>query len=58
MPRRKLLVPGIDNMLNQYREEIGEEFGVYRPVSERELSAIKPKKNKEKNTKNDSKSRK
>lgn len=36
MPRRKLLVPGVEPMLDQYREEIGEEFGIYRPVSERD----------------------
>ncbi|SDM64287.1 hypothetical protein SAMN04488137_1203 [Fictibacillus solisalsi] len=36
MPRRKLLVPGIELMLDHYREEIGEEFGIYRPVSERD----------------------
>lgn len=36
MPIRKLLAPGIESMLDRYREEIGEEFGIYRPVSERD----------------------
>ncbi|WHY74404.1 hypothetical protein [Fictibacillus enclensis] len=54
MPRRKLLVPGVEPMLDQYREEIGEEFGIYRPVSERDAmvkESVKKSKTDDKDTK-------
>ncbi|MDM5198853.1 hypothetical protein QUF79_12550 [Fictibacillus enclensis] len=54
MPRRKLLVPGVESMLDQYREEIGEEFGIYRPVSERDAMV----KESEKKSKTDDKDKK
>ncbi|MCQ6265778.1 hypothetical protein M1K46_08865 [Fictibacillus sp. WQ 8-8] len=58
MPRRKLLVPGVDSMLNQYREEIGEEFGIYRPAAERDFTEKKPDRKKEKsNGRKETKSR-
>ncbi|TLS37349.1 hypothetical protein [Pseudalkalibacillus caeni] len=37
MPRHKLLANGVDELLDQYREEIGEEFGVYKPASSRDI---------------------
>ncbi|MDN4523438.1 hypothetical protein [Fictibacillus fluitans] len=54
MPRRKLLVPGVEAMLDQHREEIGEEFGIYRPVSERDVW-VKDSEKESKTEKGDSK---
>ncbi|MDN4073454.1 MULTISPECIES: hypothetical protein [Fictibacillus] len=59
MPRRKLYVPGVDSMLDQYREEIGEEFGIYRPAAERDFTEKKTdRNNKKSNGKKETKSRK
>ncbi|MDM5338055.1 hypothetical protein QUF84_12570 [Fictibacillus enclensis] len=57
MPRRKLLVPGVEPMLDQYREEIGEEFGIYRPVSERD-AMVKESEKKSKTDDKDTKGKK
>jgi hypothetical protein len=34
--QNRLLVPGCEEMINQYREEIAEEFGVYHPAASRD----------------------
>lgn len=41
MPKNKLVVQQSEQLVNQFREEMAEEFGMYRPASEKE--AITPK---------------
>ncbi|MBY6036109.1 small, acid-soluble spore protein, alpha/beta type [Fictibacillus nanhaiensis] len=41
MPRNKLVVKQSEQLVNQFKEEMAEEFGIYRSVGEKE--AITPK---------------
>ncbi|MFD1357523.1 small, acid-soluble spore protein, alpha/beta type [Fictibacillus halophilus] len=41
MPKNKLVVQQSEQLVNQFREEMAEEFGLYRPAAEKE--AITPK---------------
>ncbi|MFE1244523.1 small, acid-soluble spore protein, alpha/beta type [Fictibacillus sp. NPDC058756] len=51
MPKNKLVVQQSEQLVNQFREEMAEEFGLYRPAAEKE--AITPKLiKKQKNEKN------
>jgi hypothetical protein len=51
MPRNKLVVKQSEELVNSFKEEMAEEFGLYRPAAERD--AITPKLiKKQKNDKN------
>ncbi|MFC7372156.1 hypothetical protein ACFQPF_10715 [Fictibacillus iocasae] len=41
MPKNKLDVSGADQAANQFKEEMAEEFGMFRPAAERDV--ITPK---------------
>jgi hypothetical protein len=41
MPRNKLVVQNSQSLVNQFKEEMAEEFGIYRPAVETE--AVTPK---------------
>ncbi|WP_156488376.1 small, acid-soluble spore protein, alpha/beta type [Fictibacillus phosphorivorans] len=41
MPRNKLVVKQSEQLVNQFKEEMAEEFGLYRPAVEKET--ITPK---------------
>lgn len=41
MPKNKLVVKQSEQLVNQFKEEMAEEFGLYRPAAEKE--AITPK---------------
>ena len=41
MPKNKLVVKQSEQLVNQFKEEMAEEFGLYRPAVEKE--AITPK---------------
>lgn len=41
MPRNKLVVKQSEQLVSQFKEEMAEEFGLYRPAAEKE--AITPK---------------